>query len=201
MNWIQSNWEHVLIYCGLAVGIWNGIIAFLKVMGYPQLAAWCQKLEDAISAAVKAFMDSKKPPQVGGGAVAVIIVALMASSAFAETVSVGDVLTKAGAKEGILLDVKSGHGLNFLAATIAQKGQLSLVGGIVSTDGIGLAADCNIGGMLPETNFPILQLFDYLHVGVGGYYRTLTVHTDPVDNSKAEDKWGWGPVAFLKWKF
>jgi len=60
MEWILANWEKILVYVAVVNGIWNGLIAFLKVMGFPQVAAKCQQFEDALAAGIKAFIESKK---------------------------------------------------------------------------------------------------------------------------------------------
>lgn len=131
---------------------------------------------------------------------------IMASGVcYAQAISVGDVLQKAGATEGVLYDIKNQRGLNFLAATVYEgtgiTKNFAVVAGLVSTDGIGLAVNYDVGNALPKVNFPILSIVNYLRVGVGGAYRTITVHTDTVENSKADDKWIWGPTVFVKFNF
>ena len=120
---------------------------------------------------------------------------------YAQSISVGDVLQKAGATEGILYDIKNQRGLNFLAATLAEKWNFQVVGGLVSTDGIGLAINYDIGKALPKINFPILSIVNYLRAGVGGYCRTMTVHSDAVQTTKEDNKLGWGPTLFVKFNF
>jgi hypothetical protein len=133
--------------------------------------------------------------------IALISMILTSGMVYAQAVSVGDVLQKAGATEGFLYDIKGQRGLNFLAATLFEKGNFQVVGGLVSTDGIGMAVNYDIGKAFKPIEFPILSLVNYLHVGIGGYYRTLTIHTDPVENSKDDNKFGWGPTVFVKWAF
>jgi hypothetical protein len=203
INWIEANWKDILIWSGVAVGVWNGLIAFLKVMGYPQLAAWCQKLEDAITAAIKAFFDSKKPPTAAITGIIFALFALYAPICHAqsESLTLGDVIQKAGATEGILYDAKAKRGLNFLATTIAEKGAYSLVFGLVSTDGIGLAANFDVGSTFPKVNFPVLSVVNYLKIGVGVYIRTMTVKTNSDQTTADDNKMGWGPTVFVKFNF
>lgn len=110
-----------------------------------------------------------------------------------------DLLSKVNAKEGFIYSINQRRGMNFVATPIFDKWNLSLDLGLVSTDGLGLALDYNLGA-LPVEDVPILQYAKFINIGVGGYWRTITSATTDSD-PKADNKLGWGPTIFAKWNF
>ncbi len=58
--YFEKNWFLVL---PAIVGIFNAIIAFAKAMGWTQMADYCQRLENAIGAAVQAWISRPRQSQ------------------------------------------------------------------------------------------------------------------------------------------
>lgn len=98
-----------------------------------------------------------------------------------------------GVREGFFYDVDSEEFANYLAATlytIPDTG-LSISVGALDTDGILASLDYNVGMAIPSEDVPLLNLLEYLYVGVG-------VGAISVDN---EWELVYGPTAQLKFTF
>ena len=189
-QWLTEHWKDVVIDGFMVLGLWNALIAFLKVMGFSALATWCQKLEDAITAAIKAFRETPRPPMAGGAA-ACHIVCLMASNALAQTVpDTATLLQKAGAKSGIIYVPATNQAIATNNITLATYKFIDLSAGVARTDGVDVALSVDIAKLnLPIGSIPVLNLVNYCNIGAGA-----------VKQSGVKDV-GIGGYASISWKF
>lgn len=53
IHYIEKNWFLIL---PAVIGVFNAIIAFAKAMGWTKMSDYCQRIENAIGAAIQAWL-------------------------------------------------------------------------------------------------------------------------------------------------
>lgn len=115
-------------------------------------------------------------------------------------VSISDSLKALPAvKEGFFYDFSHNRGLNVLGLEVVQWKGISLDAAWIGIDGIGVTIDYSLSS-LPVQTIPVLNYVQYLNVGYGVGYRTITSSVTDSD-PKADNEFIQGPVVYLKLKF
>lgn len=111
-------------------------------------------------------------------------------------------------KEGFMYDFKHNRGLNVLGLEVANASfigssdkwrALALDVAWIGSDGLGAVINYSLSSF-PVQSLPVLNYLQYLNIGYGAGYRTLTSDTDG-GNPKSDNQFISGPVAFIKLKF
>lgn len=98
-----------------------------------------------------------------------------------------------------MYDFKHNRGLNVLGLEVVTFKGFALDAVWLGIDGLGVVANYSLSS-LPIQNVPILSYVQYLNVGYGVGYRTLTSDTQG-GNPSSDNRFIQGPVAFIKLKF
>ena len=106
-------------------------------------------------------------------------------------------MQNAGAKEGMMYNVKDGRVLNTLSLEVADYAGVALNVAYVGSDGLGAIIDYDLS-KIPKVNLPVLNLVQYLHVGIGAAYKTITLASD---TAEGDNRFVWGPQVSFKLKF
>lgn len=128
---------------------------------------------------------------------ALTVLLASATWSFAEDIDVGGIFNSLNAKEGVMWNVRDGRFLNTLTVELAGLQGFSLNAAYVGSDGLGATVDYDLA-MLPKIELPVLNLVQYLHLGVGAAYKTITLGSDTADG---DNRLVWGPVVTFKLKF
>lgn len=97
-----------------------------------------------------------------------------------------------------MYDFKNHRGLNVLGLELASYKGFAIDAAWMGIDGVGAVVNYNLGS-LPVQNVPVLNYVQYLNIGYGLGWRTLTASSG--DNPKSDNQLIQGPVAFIKLKF
>lgn len=128
-----NNIEHWAAIYFIITGMFNSLIAFSKVMGWSKLADECQKVENAIAAAVQAWVNRQQPPQGGNNVKATVILAVLILTcgiAKADDINIIDNLKKIPAmKQGIAYSVADQKWNYITTITVAEWKGIALEAG------------------------------------------------------------------------
>ena len=184
MGFLVNNWEHILATLGALSILFNALEAGCHATGWTKY----EGLFTQIANFIKGFLGGVKPPTAGqAGALACIIVALMASNAKADVLP-----TLPGAKSGIIYDFKTNQVLATNTIKLASVKFVDINGGALRTDGLALTASVDISTLkISWLQLPVIDLFNYINLGYG-------VGVEDISSDKHYVN---GPYASISWKF